>query len=147
MDNAQRRQIAAEILTTVTMGPDEVLAMSDRIQAKRQARPELTALCKFGRSMQVRRLRNNGPKNWNPADWACAQAVLDEVAALRRDAGQPEQALALAVLGVRTDGLERALAALEQRDDDPALVAGIGAGRPADKPLPPERHSGKSRTK
>jgi hypothetical protein len=113
MQNEERLKIVQEFAQTVRMGPERVLAISDRIQQAAHRRPELTARCKFGRSGQVRRLRTIAAKHWNGSDWTVAQAVLDEVASLKAEADTPTRNLALAVLGVEADGLEAALGELE----------------------------------
>ena len=142
MDKAHRDQLAADFHSTVTSTGDAVLAAHDRIQHWAKTRPEFVARCKFGRSMQVRRLKNVQPKHWNPTDWAGAEAVLVEIENLRKTAHDPACVLALAVLGVETDDLPAVLALLESKPvDDAAPVA-------ADtKPRPPERQSGQKRTK
>jgi len=142
MDSVQRRQVAEAFTRTINLSADRVLEVSDQIQDRANARPDLTVLCKFDRSMQVRRLKNISPRNWNPSDWNNASAILDQIAALKTSTRQVENILALAVLGVESDGLKDALKFLSEAYAEPELVE-IAAPVAAPKPTLPERQSGK----
>lgn len=135
MFNEKRKQISAEFSQLVTLSPDTVLQVSDRIQGKAKDQPELVSLCKFGRSMQVRRLKNISSKNWNPSDWSNAQAIIDEVISLRKQAHSPAAVLALAVLGAEADTLNETLALLDHKQAIPVEMT-----EPTTRP---ERQSGK----
>jgi len=111
MDFTQQKQIISDFQKRVTMTPDRVLNLADQIQELGRSRPE-TALCKFGRSMQVRRLRSVRPQSWNRSDFSNAQNIVTEIDSLTDKAKTDEGALALAVLGVETEHLDEALAAL-----------------------------------
>lgn len=113
-----RKKIVEEFGATVTMGPDRVLEMSNRIQRSGKRHPGLVRACKFGRSMQVRRLKTISAKNWNPTDWKAAESILEEIAWLRKHENGPVQALGLAVLGVEVKGLEEARAMLEAMPEE-----------------------------
>jgi hypothetical protein len=121
MHIADRLRIANEFGQQVQMGPERVLELSDRIHNLGHDKPGLIALCKFGRSIQVRRLRTVATKHWNPSDWVAVQAILDEIASLKKDAGQTENILALTVLGVECDGLNAALELLSLKSMDTSV--------------------------
>ena len=110
----EQKRIGREFPRVVTMGPDRVLAVSDLIQGQAQQAPRLTAMCKFGRSMQVRRLKTIGTGRWNAGDWKAAESILVEVESLMKGAEHPAQALGLAVLGVEVEALDEALAMLAE---------------------------------
>lgn len=114
MQHTERLRISKEFGKQVLMSPDRVLEMSDRIQDKGKHHPDLIALCKFGRSMQVRRLRTVRWASWNHTDFVNAQAILDEIASLKKHANKPDYALGLAVLGVEVDALNDALQLIEE---------------------------------
>lgn len=149
MHIADRIRLAQEFGLAVQMGPERVLTLSDRIANAGHDHPELIARCKFGRSIQVRRLRTVAAKHWNPSDWVAVQAVLDEIALLKTAEHQPENILALAVLGVESDELEKVLAQLDGKAvtqlevsaESEALVSPAAVS----SYTRPERQSGKRR--
>lgn len=112
MDFQTQKQIAADFLKRVTMSADRVLALSDQIHEASRDHLELTALCQFGRSMQVRRLRSVRPQNWNQTDYSNAQQICTSIESLIKDSHKDDHALALAVLGVETTQLDAALRSL-----------------------------------
>lgn len=124
--------------------------MHDTIQHRVRVWPELTALCKFGRSMQVRRLRTVPHKSWKQVDFTASQGIVDEVNSLQAQPDSPAKFLGLAVLGVESDGLEKAMALLSQprRDESTEPLSEL-SGTPVPvasiepQPTRPERQSGK----
>ena len=149
MDYQTQLRIAREFLARVTMSPDRVIQLADQIQEQGKAKPELIAECKFGRSMQVRRLRSVAPRNWNPGDYHNADNILTEIGEVIMQDGEgwdAQRVLALTVLGVESEHLDRALAILTNQSPgncNPPIDS--SAGKPADKPQPrqPEPQSGK----
>lgn len=105
----QRIALAQRFTEVVVTSPDRVLNLADRIQDRDKHKPELTALCKFGRSMQVRRLRSVAPRNWHQGDYSNAESILEEIDSLIKNEAKPENALALACLGVEVEELDNAL--------------------------------------
>jgi hypothetical protein len=141
----ERQQLANDFARTINLSPDDVLRVSDRIQHNAKARPDLVAQCKFGRSIQVRRLKTQSHKHWNGTDWAAARAIVDEIAYLQKQPPSTGVVLSLAVLGVSTDTLDDALAVLEERELMAAPVAadeGQPQGHAQAITTRPERQSG-----
>lgn len=140
MQHTERVRIANDFGKQVLTTPDRVLAFADLIQEKGKQHADLIVHCKFGRSMQVRRLRSVRWRSWNPSDFLHAQDILDEIAALKKHADKPDYALALAVLGVEVDALNDALALLKVLPDE----LPEGEKPAAATPRLPEPKSGKA---
>ena len=138
MHPRQREQTAGVFHQVVTMGPGRVLAVSDRIRHIGQGQPDLVARCQFTRSIQARRLKTVAWKHWQASDWVSAQAILAEVAALQPEPASHGRTLALAVLGVETEGLDGLMDELEDKQAPPAAatLAPAAAARPDPAPQP-----------
>lgn len=136
LTNQERVTVARQFLDTVTVSPDRVLEISDYIQEAGKYRQALISLCKFGRSMQVRRLRSVSSRHWNNSDFSNAQSILEEITHLLKQQAKPENALALAVLGVEVEELDNALALLT------ASPSANSGDPPVANPGPPEPRSG-----
>ena len=113
MDFQTQKQVVSDFLSRVNMSADRVLELSDQIQNRAKAHPELTAACQFGRSMQVRRLLSVRPQSWNQTDYSNAQEIVISIESHLKHKDEEAHALALAVLGVETTSLDAALRALE----------------------------------
>jgi hypothetical protein len=85
--------------------------LSDRLQKRVKAAPELTVLCEFSATIQVRRLLQVPPRAWQVLEvrW-CAQ-ILEKLETLKKQKG-PEATLALACLGFARGDLPKALKAV-----------------------------------
>jgi len=141
---SERPAIAEEFSKQVTLSPERITALSDQIQDRGRNRPDLIEHCRFGRSMEARRLREVSSRYWNNADWNKAEQILDLIAQFRAHKG-PEYTLALAVLGGGEEGLDEALASLDRpfedyAGDEPAASASVVV---TGAPTRPERQSGK----
>ena len=140
LTTTQRAELALRFTAQIQMSADRVLELHDHIQQRNNRRPDLTHLCKFGRSMQVRRLKSVATRHWNQADWSNAQAVLDEVVTLEAQGPGVENVLALAVLGVESDALTEAMSALERdladvEDNGPAKDTVENADEAPEQPV------------
>lgn len=112
MDRATQQQVIKDFRDRVTSSEDRVLNLSDQIHELSKKNYELTALCQFGRSMQVRRLLGVRPQSWNPTDFSNADAVVTSIDHHMKNSSEDAHVIALAVLGVEVEGLERALSKL-----------------------------------
>lgn len=139
---SERPAIADEFSKQVTLSPERITELSHQIQERGRNRPDLLEHCRFGRSMEARRLREVSSRYWNNADWNNAETIIDLIAQFRAHAG-PEYTLALAVLGGGEEGLDEALQALDLPFEDYAgdTLAASASVVVTEAPTRPERPS------
>lgn len=97
-----------KLQAAVNMTADEMQSLSDRLQKRVKAVPDLLAQCEFSATIQMRRLLQVSPRAWRALEvrW-CAQ-MLEKLDTLKKQKGHPAT-LALACLGFRRGDLPKAL--------------------------------------
>lgn len=124
---AGRERLENDINLTVA----QTQAYSDQIQKRAKAQPELTALCDFTATMQIRRLRTVPPLTWTPLESRWCTQMVNRLADLKKNKS-PAATLALACLGYERKGLDKALKALDLQAEQEA---------PSPPPSPPPAES------
>lgn len=109
-----------KLTQAVNMSAEETLATSDRIQKRVKVHPELTALCEFSGTMQMRRLLTIPHRVWKVMELRWAEQMLAKLTKLKKDSSAGAT-LALACLGYARHDLAQVLAKLDA-DPEPEPV-------------------------
>lgn len=95
----------------VNLTADAMQSLSDRLQKRVKAAPDLLALCEFSATIQVRRLLQVPPRAWQVLEVRWCMQILEKLDTLKKQKG-PEATLALACLGFARGDLPKALKAV-----------------------------------
>jgi len=134
---AGRERLENDINLTVA----QTQAYSDQIQKRAKTHPELTALCDFTATMQIRRLRTVPPLTWTPLESRWCTQMVNRLGDLKKNKS-PAATLALACLGYERKGLDKALKALDLQTEQ-EVQAG-GRTRPAESLAEPMAEPGEA---
>ncbi|HNB50338.1 MAG TPA: hypothetical protein PK530_00265 [Anaerolineales bacterium] len=102
----------AKLLEAVNLTAEEMQAYSDRIQKRAHAVPELTGLCEFSATIQLRRLLSVPARTWGATEIRWSTQLLDKLTGLKKRDGHAAT-LALACLGYARPDLPLALDAIQ----------------------------------
>ena len=141
---AGRKRLENDINLTI----GQTQAYSDQIQKRTKAHPELTALCDFTATMQIRRLRTVPPLTWTPLESRWCTQMVNRLGDLKKNKS-PAATLALACLGYERKGLDKALKALDLQaeqevQDVLVLMQDGGRTRPAESLAEPMAEPGEA---
>lgn len=122
---AQAKESHAALLEAVNLSAEQMQVYSDRIQKRARARPDLTRLCEFTGTIQVRRLLLVPPTAWQMLEVRWARHLLAKLNELKQ-VESTENTLALACLGYARKGADESQPldyALVMLDAEPAKQA------------------------